>query len=100
ALLSGIVCYILLRNPPLKLLKIVMGEPLVMFFLIFTIIFSFAIGVSTFNFGTLARYRIPMLPLFVFVLFFIDYKLNSYCVNRKTDKPHFSTAQMVEARAL
>lgn len=100
ALLSGIVCYILLRNPPLKLLKIVMGEPLVMFFLIFTIIFSFAIGVSTFNFGTLARYRIPMLPLFVFVLFFIDYKLNSYCVNRKTEKPHFSTAQMVEARAL
>ncbi len=34
------------------------------FFLLFTIIFAFAVGISTYNFGTLSRYKIPCLPFF------------------------------------
>ncbi|WP_462252244.1 hypothetical protein [Ekhidna sp.] len=34
------------------------------FFILFTIVFGFAVGSSTFNFGSMVRYRIPMLPLF------------------------------------
>lgn len=37
----------------------------VVFCFIFSITFAFAVGVSTFNFGTLSRYKIPMLPFFV-----------------------------------
>jgi hypothetical protein len=37
-------------------------EPNVLFCLIFSFTFAFAVGVSTFNFGTLARYKIPLLP--------------------------------------
>jgi hypothetical protein len=49
-------------------------NPHVVFCLIFSITFAFAVGVSTFNFGTLARYKIPMLPFYVMALALImDY---------------------------
>jgi hypothetical protein len=34
----------------------------VVFTIIFSIVFAFAVGISTYNFGTLARYKIPLLP--------------------------------------
>ncbi|MBL0742442.1 hypothetical protein [Chryseolinea lacunae] len=43
-------------------------EPDVMFCLTFSIIYAFAVGASTFNFGTLARYKIPLLPFFAIAL--------------------------------
>lgn len=39
-------------------------QPNVIFLISFAITFAFAVGVSTFNFGTLVRYKIPMLPFF------------------------------------
>ena len=51
-----------------------MDNPTVLFTFIFSIVFAFAVGVSTFNFGTLVRYKIPMLPFFLVALFLIwDY---------------------------
>jgi hypothetical protein len=49
-------------------------DPLISFFFVFTVVFCFAIGVSTFNFGSLARYRIPVMPLFAYSIFFIYFK--------------------------
>ena len=43
-------------------------RPDVLFCLIFAIVFAFAVGISTFNFGTLSRYKIPMMPYFLLVL--------------------------------
>lgn len=40
----------------------------VIFTLIFSMAFAFAVGVSTFNFGTLVRYKIPLLPFFLVAL--------------------------------
>jgi hypothetical protein len=40
-------------------------DPNVVFTMIFSLVFAFAVGVSTFNFGTLARYKIPLLPFFI-----------------------------------
>lgn len=49
-------------------------NPDVLFTLVFSITFAFAVGVSTFNFGTLVRYKIPMLPFFVVMLgLMLDY---------------------------
>ncbi|HZB13069.1 MAG TPA: hypothetical protein VE467_08580, partial [Chryseolinea sp.] len=45
-----------------------LSNPNVIFALIFAITFAFAVGVSTFNFGTLVRYKIPMLPFLVLAL--------------------------------
>ena len=47
------------------------SSPNVMFALIFSIAFAFAVGVSTFNFGTLVRYKIPLLPFFAVALILI-----------------------------
>lgn len=40
------------------------SDPNFLFCLVFSISFAFAVGVSTFNFGTLARYKIPMMQFF------------------------------------
>jgi hypothetical protein len=45
--------------------------PEIFFALIFSITFAFAVGVSTFNFGTLVRYKIPLLPFFLTALILI-----------------------------
>lgn len=44
----------------------------VIFCLGFSLVFAFAVGVSTYNFGTLVRYKIPMLPFFIIGLVLID----------------------------
>jgi hypothetical protein len=45
-----------------------MLDPNVIFCLVFCLTFAFAVGISTYNFGTLSRYRIPMLPFYVMAL--------------------------------
>lgn len=90
--------YVLFSNSVAKFVKVVLEDPLVLFFAIFSVAFSFAIGVSTFNFGTLARYRIPMLPLFLFILFLVDFKINANRRKRNREGTDFRQPSLVEAR--
>ncbi|GAB1445791.1 hypothetical protein MASR2M41_15160 [Flammeovirgaceae bacterium] len=53
-------------------------DPTILFCLLFSLVFAFAVGVSTFNFGTLSRYKIPMLPIFLIALILINYKLKNF----------------------
>ncbi len=47
----------------------VFSEPLLLFCLMFSLTFAFAVGVSTYNFGTLMRYKIPLMPFWgIFLL--------------------------------
>lgn len=46
---------------------------LLVFSLIFSLFFSFSVGISTSNFGSMVRYRIPALPFFIASLFIINY---------------------------
>lgn len=48
-------------------------QPLVSFSIAFTLIFAYFIGISTLNFGTLVRYRIPILPFFLSALFILNF---------------------------
>ena len=43
-------------------------KPDVLFCLVFAMVFAFAVGVSTFNFGSLSRYKIPMMPYYVLAI--------------------------------
>ena len=45
--------------------KQALAEPFLIFCLLFSLLFAFAVGISTFNFGTLMRYKIPMLSLYL-----------------------------------
>jgi hypothetical protein len=40
-------------------------NPDVVFLLTFSLIMAFAVGITSYNFGTLSRYRIPVLPFFL-----------------------------------
>ena len=44
----------------------------VVFCLIFALGFAFGVGVSTFNFGSLVRYRIPLIPFYLIALIIIS----------------------------
>jgi hypothetical protein len=49
-------------------------DPTSFFCLFFALTFAFAVGVSTYNFGTLVRYKIPMMPFLVMALLLVlDY---------------------------
>lgn len=43
----------------------ILGDPFLVFCLLFVLLFAFAVGVSTYNFGTLMRYKIPLLPFYI-----------------------------------
>jgi hypothetical protein len=51
-------------------------NPDVIFCFVFSITFAFAVGVSTFNFGTLSRYKIPLMPFFVIGLTLLNDYVN------------------------
>ena len=61
----------------LKIWRTINSDPTIQFCLIFSIIFAFAVGISSYNFGTLSRYKIPCLPFFALALILIYYKFNS-----------------------
>ena len=48
-------------------------DPNLMFFLVFSFIFAFAVGISSYNFGALSRYKIPCLPFYAALLFVLLY---------------------------
>lgn len=52
-------------------------KPNVIFCLVFSLTFAFAVGVSTFNFGTLVRYKIPLLPFYLLALIEIYFYVKS-----------------------
>ena len=54
--------------------RTIASDPTIQFCLIFTLIFAFAVGISSGNFGTLSRYRIPCLPFFGLTLVLTYYK--------------------------
>lgn len=55
---------------------------LLTFSLIFSLFFAFAVGVSTPNFGSMVRYRIPILPFYISSLFII----NHYIKEKRKEK--------------
>lgn len=57
-----------------RIWKVISEDPNIQFFLVFTMIFGFAVGLTSGNFGSLSRYRIPCLPMFALSLMLIYYK--------------------------
>jgi hypothetical protein len=56
-----------------KLISIVGKDPTLMFCFVFAIIFAFAVGISSYNFGALSRYKIPCLPFYAALLIVLYY---------------------------
>ncbi len=56
-----------------QLFKHMTAKPIILFCFVFAIAFSFAVGISTYNFGSLVRYKIPMFPFYLAGLFILRY---------------------------
>jgi hypothetical protein len=52
-----------------RTLRLAASNPVLTLCFVFTIVFSVAVGTSTSNFGTLVRYKIPLIPFYVCGLF-------------------------------
>jgi hypothetical protein len=63
--------YILIKLRVFGFFKYVNRHHLLTFAFIFSLFFAFAVGISTSNFGSLVRYRIPLLPFYVSTLLIV-----------------------------
>lgn len=63
--------YVLIRVGPFRFLGSMIRDPMIQFCLLFALVFALFVGVTTLNFGTLVRYKIPCMPYYVIGLLLI-----------------------------
>jgi hypothetical protein len=87
--IAFLILSIMVLATGLKNLKKIFSDPNLLFFLIFSLILAFAVGISTYNFGTLSRYKIPCMPFFAAFLLIL-YKQKKVSVRytmKKIERP-------------
>jgi len=73
----------IVRNNPIRVVQRILADETLQFCLIFTLIFAFAVGISTSNFGSLVRYKIPCLPFYTAFLIILFYPPKQELLLRK-----------------
>lgn len=66
--------YLLLKRNIFKTIKNIYSDPNLILCICFTILFAFFVGVSSYNFGTLSRYKIPCTPFYMLFLMILIFK--------------------------
>ncbi len=61
----GFTVFLLIKIGPKKIFLTIRNSPLLYFALLFALLFSFSVGLTVANFGSLVRLRIPELPFYV-----------------------------------
>ncbi|RNI25748.1 hypothetical protein [Rufibacter latericius] len=69
-----------------KLLIFINNNSLTLFLAIFSLSFAFAVGFSTYNFGTLARYKIPCIPFYLALIYICQFENRKIPVVTKQGK--------------
>lgn len=64
AIILLITLYLLVKTRIIGIFTVLNKYPFALFCLIFTLLFGFAVGFTSYNFGALARYKIPCLPFY------------------------------------
>jgi hypothetical protein len=67
-----------------KIFSRIIGDHNLTFFLVFSLIFAFAVGISTYNFGSLSRYKIPCLPFYAALLVILIYQDNQNLIKEQS----------------
>ena len=73
----------IVRNNPIRMVQRILADETLQFCLIFTLVFAFAVGISTSNFGSLVRYKIPCLPFYTAFLIILFYPPKQELIQRK-----------------
>ncbi|QQS30821.1 MAG: hypothetical protein IPM47_07810 [Sphingobacteriales bacterium] len=66
--------FVFIKTGFLRTFRIIFSNPEIAMCFVFVMLFGFAVGFSSYNFGALARYKIPCLPFYVAMLFMILYQ--------------------------
>lgn len=70
-----------------RIFRLMMRDPNLLFFVLYAMIFAFAVGISTGNFGTLSRYKIPCMPFFAaFLVVIYSYSEVSFGLDRSSEE--------------
>lgn len=67
-LLLVLTLYLIFKTRFIGFFKIIFSNQLILFSFVASILFALIIGFTTFNFGTMTRYKIILLPFYYFVL--------------------------------
>jgi len=78
--------YLVIKLKVYNLFRLMFRHHILFFTVYFSIFFSFSVGLSTSNFGSLVRYKIPAIPFFLVSLFIIS---ETYKDLRKEDQIRF-----------
>lgn len=78
--------YIFMRVGPFVIIRAASNDSFLLMSLIFSVFFAFAVGFSTYNFGALARYKIPALPFYAMSLLVLNHYADYYRALRKKGK--------------
>ena len=68
-----------------RILSLIRLKPMLITFTIYCLIFGFVVGFTSYNFGALGRYKIPIYSLFIFILLYLyqQYKNEKSVQNEK-----------------
>lgn len=66
---------ILFKSYIIRFFTIVLADPTLIFCLMFALVFGFEVGYTSYNFGALARYKIPCMPFFASMLVIVYYRI-------------------------
>jgi len=70
--------YLLLKLKVIRFFQYIFSDPILIFSVLFTVFFMFAVGMASANFGALVRYKIPAMPFFVASIFIMLDKYKAY----------------------
>ena len=65
--------YLILRIGIIRSIFLVTTQPLIIFCLVFSVTLALAVGVTSNNFGTLVRYKIPLMPFYLSALYIMRF---------------------------
>lgn len=71
--LLGFAVMLLIRTRVRFFFRAIIGNPLILTCVIFTVLFAFSVGISTPNFGALVRFKIPLIPFLVSAFYIMSY---------------------------
>lgn len=71
--IMGFTLYIFYKNGIGRIVISILSHPDLFFCFFFAIVFSFAVGFTSYNFGALVRYKIPCIPFFLVGLIVLNH---------------------------
>jgi len=63
--------YVFIKAGPFTFFKSIIKDPMILFCFMFALVFALFVGITTLNFGTLVRYKIPCMPFYIISLVLI-----------------------------